>query len=66
MAAKQFVKTVKVTNDVAARGVKIASDYAIISTRDSKIRQMFFQVEKDRIEKVIKQINCDIILTKYS
>ena len=49
--AEQFVKTVKVTNDVAKRGVKIASDYAIILTRDSKIRQMFFQVvEKDRNE----------------
>ena len=51
VAAEQFVKTVKVTNDVAKRGVKIASDYANISTRDSKIRLMFFQVvEKDRIE----------------
>ena len=51
VAAEQFVKTVKVTNDVAKRGVKIASDYANILTRDSKIRQMFFQVvEKDRNE----------------
>ena len=48
VAAEQFVKTVKITHDVAKRGVKIASDYAIILTRDSKIRQMFFQVEKDR------------------
>ena len=51
VAAEQFVKTVKVTNDVAKQGVKIASDYANILTRDSKIRQMFFQVvEKDRNE----------------
>ena len=50
VAAEQFVKTVKVTNDVAKRGVLIASDYANILTRDSKIRQMFFQVEKDRNE----------------
>ena len=48
VAAEQFVKTVKVTNDVAKRGVLIASDYANILTKDSKIRQMFFQVEKDR------------------
>ena len=51
VTAEQFVKTVKVTNDVAERGVKIASDYASILTRDSKIRQMIFQVvEKDRRE----------------
>lgn len=51
VAAEQFVKTVKVTNDVAKRGVLIASDYANILTRDSKIIQMFFQVvEKDRNE----------------
>ena len=50
VAAEQFVKTVKVTNDVAKRGVLIASDYANILTKDSKIRQMFFQVEKDRNE----------------
>ena len=51
VAAEQFIKTVKVTNDVAKQGVKIASDYANILTRDSKIRQMFFQVvEKDRNE----------------
>ena len=49
--AEQFVKTVKVTNDVAERGVKIASDYASILTRDSKIRQKIFQVVgKDRME----------------
>ena len=49
--AEQFVKTVKVTNDVAERGVKIASDYASILTRDSKIRQKIFQVvENDRME----------------
>ena len=47
---EQFVKTVKVTNDVAERGVKIASDYDSILTRDSKIREKIFQVvEKDRM-----------------
>ena len=40
VAAEQFVKNFKVTNDVAAQGVKIASDLANISSRDSKIRQM--------------------------
>ena len=48
IAAEQFVKSVKITHDVAKQGVKIASDYANILTRDSKIWQMFFQVEKDR------------------
>ena len=51
LAAAEFVKTVKVTNDVAERGVKIASDYANILTRDSNIRQKIFQVvEKDRLD----------------
>ena len=35
VAAEQFVKTVKVIHDVAKRGVKIASDYINILTRDS-------------------------------
>ena len=39
------------TNDVAEREVKIASDYANILTRDSNIRQKIFQVlEKDRLD----------------
>ena len=51
MAAAEFVKTVKVTNDLAEREVKIASDYPNILTRDSKIRQKIFQVvEKDRLD----------------
>ena len=51
LAAAEFVKTVKVTNDVAEREVKIASDYANILTRDSNIRQKIFQVvEKDRLD----------------
>ena len=42
-AARDFVKTVKVTNDIAERGVKIASDYAHILTKDDKIRSMILQ-----------------------
>ena len=36
--AKEFVNTVKVTNDVAERGVKLAADYATILTKDDGIR----------------------------
>ena len=42
-AAKEFVKTVKVTNDVAERGVKMAADYATILTRDDKVRAQILQ-----------------------
>ena len=38
MTAKDFVKTVKVTNDVAERGVKMAKDYANILTKEDQIR----------------------------
>lgn len=41
--AREFVKTVKVTNDVAERGVKMAADYATILTKDDKIRAMILQ-----------------------
>ena len=47
--AKNFVKTTKVTNDVAERGVKMASDYATILTKDDHIRDMLIQgVERCR------------------
>ena len=47
--AMEFVKTVKVTNDVAERGVKMASDYATILTKDDTIRAMLLQgVERSR------------------
>ena len=48
-AANEFVNTVKVTNDVAERGVKLASDYAGILTKDDAIRSMLLQgVERCR------------------
>ena len=34
---QEFVLTVKVTNDVAERGVKLATDYATLLTKDDKI-----------------------------
>ena len=47
--ANEFVHTVKVTNDVAERGVKLASDYARILTKDDSIRAMLLQgVERCR------------------
>ena len=46
---KEFVHTVKVTNDVAERGVKLASDYATILTKDDSIRAQLLQgVERCR------------------
>ena len=47
--AKQFVTTVKVVNDTAERGVKLAEDYATILTQDDDMRAMILQgVEKNR------------------
>ena len=44
-----FVRTVKVTNDVAERGVKIISDYAKILTQDNSLRRKLLQgVEMSR------------------
>ena len=55
LKAEEFVKTVKVTNDVAKmeEGAKLAADYATILTKDNSIRQKIFKVvEKDRLEKL--------------
>ena len=41
--AKDFVKTVKVSNDVEERGVKMAKDYATILTKDDGIRTKLLQ-----------------------
>ena len=41
--AWQFVTTVKVVNDVAERGIKLASDYVQSLTKDSEVRQKIFQ-----------------------
>ena len=47
--AKQVVQTIKTTNDVAERGVKLISDYATILTKDEGMRQWLLQgVEKNR------------------
>ena len=50
--ARQFVRTVKVVNDAAERGIKLASDYAKSLTKDTKMRQKIFQaVEYHRMVK---------------
>jgi hypothetical protein len=47
--AKDFVKTVKLTNDVAERAVKMSKDYETILTKDDGIRTKLLQgVEKYR------------------
>ena len=49
---RQFVTTVKVVNDAAERGIKLASDYVQSLTKDSEVRQKIFQtVEWHRREK---------------
>ena len=46
---EQFVRTVKVTNDAAERGVKLISDYSKILTKDPATRVKLLQgVEMDR------------------
>ena len=42
-SAREFVKTVKVTNDVAERGVKMAIDFATMLTKDDEMRAMLLQ-----------------------
>ena len=39
----EFVKTVKVTNDVAERGIKLASDYAALLSKDDDMKAKIFQ-----------------------
>jgi hypothetical protein len=46
---ENFVRTLKVTNDVAERGVKVISDYAKILTQDNSLRRKLLQgVEMSR------------------
>ena len=37
------MNTVKVTNDVAERGVKLATDYATVLTKDDSVRSLLLQ-----------------------
>ena len=54
--ARQFVTTVKVVNDAAERGIKLASDYVQSLTKDSNLRDKIFQtVEFHRREKADKK-----------
>ena len=47
---RNYVRTVKVTNDVAERGVKLMADYATILTEDDDMRQSILHaVERNRI-----------------
>ena len=51
---EEFVRTVKVVNDAAERGIKLISDYSQILTKDEKVRAKLLQgVEMSR------QINPD-------
>ena len=46
---RDYVRTVKVTNDVAERGVKLMADYASILTADDDMRPLILQgVERNR------------------
>ena len=48
-SAKEFVTTVKVTNDVAERGIKMAQDYATMLTKGDSMRAILLQgVESSR------------------
>ena len=54
--ARQFVTTVKVVNNAAERGIKLASDYVQSLTKDSDVREKIFQtVEYHRREKADKK-----------
>ena len=44
MEFRNFVITVKVTNDCAERGVKLATEYSKSLTRDSQERSKIYQV----------------------
>ena len=41
---RKFVRSVKVTNDCAERGVKLATDYSKSLTKDSQERSRIYQV----------------------
>ena len=45
--AEKFVCSVKTINDTAERGIKLMSDYALILTKDEKMKQMILQVVDD-------------------
>ena len=44
MEFRNFVRTVKVTNDCAERGVKLATEYSKSLTKDSQERSKIYQV----------------------
>ena len=47
--ARDYVCHVKVTNDIGERGIRMATDFMQVLTRDSDMRQKVFQVvEWDR------------------
>ena len=47
--AREFVRTTKVVNDLAERGIKMISDYAMILTNDEEMRVQLLQgVELNR------------------
>ena len=49
MKMRDYVRTVKVTNDIAERGVKLISDYATILTNDDEMRSLLLHgVERNR------------------
>ena len=46
---RDYIRTVKVTNDVAERGVKLIADYATILTQDDHMRELLLHgVERNR------------------
>ena len=45
---RNFVKTLKVTNDCAERGVKVATDYSKSLTKDSQERSKIYKVVEEK------------------
>ena len=58
--ALKFATHVKVVNDLAERGVKLASDFHIISQRTKKIIKTFFKVSNITAEMypILKRSHC--------
>ena len=52
LVAETFVRTVKIVNDTAERGVKLMTDYAQILTKDEKTKQWILQAVESNWKKL--------------
>ena len=49
---ENYVKSIRVVNDIAERGIRLCSEYMLIMTKDEEKRKQIYQVVEDQRKRI--------------